>query len=327
MNLIKNAFSSLWMKRLRPYPELTSLVMNYDSRKKAPQILYLGDSVLERVSWSDKDKRTLDRMVAAHLPDGKRLLCISHSAYHLKVYFHFLQILKCTCQKPELVILPVNMRSFSPQWDWNLAWQFDEEIHILKNYIKTPEMEIPVLGTSVDSIPLTEAEKMREVKYPFTELRRFGEFHDLIKSTPSTEDEKRDRKKQIYIFHYLHALSSNHPKLQALSMIVNLLRELSIDLLVYITPINYQGGIRFVGDEFCKTLRENTRVLRDLMSQFIEQETVRFLDLSETLSSQYFFHADEATEHLNQDGRTQLAKIIAGEIVLMDAKRNGAPSL
>lgn len=327
MNLIKNAFASLWMKRLRPYPELTSLVMNYDSRRKAPQILYLGDSVLERVSWSDKDKRTLDRMVAGHLPAGKRLLCISHSAYHLKVYYYLLRILKCTRQRPELVVLPVNMRSFSPQWDWNPAWQFDEEIRILKNYIETPGMEIPVLETLLDSVPLTEAEKMKEVKYPFTDLRRFGEFHDLIKSIPSTENEKAARKKQIYIFHYLHALTSTHPKVQALLMIVDLLRELNIDLMVYITPINYQGGARFVGEGFCNKLRANTSILRDLMFEYIEQKTVHFLDLSETLSSEYFFHADEATEHLNQDGRTQLAERITSEIILMDAKRNGVPSL
>lgn len=303
------------------------LVSNYSSRRKAPEILYLGDSVLERISWNDRDKRTLDRVVAGRLAGRKRLLCISHSAYHLKVYYHLLQILKCTPQKPELVILPINMRSFSPQWDLNPAWQFDEEIDVLKKYIQAPGSKIPALGKPADSVPLTEAEKTMEVKYPFTELSHLGEFHDLIKSSPSSEDEKCYRKKQIYIFHYLHPLLPTNPKALFLTRITELLRELSIDLLVYVTPINYQGGARYVGDGFVDLIHANIDVVRDFLAPFSGQSAVRFLDLSEALSSQYFFHMDEATEHLNQHGRAQLAETIANEVLLMDAKRNGVPSL
>jgi hypothetical protein len=327
MNAIKNILTSLWPLLPKPYPELAKLVSNYDSRRKAAEVLYLGDSVLERISWNDGDNRTLDRMLAGRLAGRKRLLCISHSAYHLKVFYHLLHILKRTRQKPELVIVPINMRSFSPQWDLNPAWQFDEEIDVLKKYSKTPGMKIPVLGKPVDSVPLTGAEKLMEVKYPFTELNRLGEFYDLIKSNPSMEDEKRQRKKQIYIFHYLHPLSATHPKLQALPMIMELLRELHIGLLVYVTPINYQGGARFIGEGFIDVLRANIGVARDLIAQFTGRDAFRFLDLSEALSSEYFFHPDEATEHLNQDGRAQLAEKIANEIFLMDVQKNGVPSL
>lgn len=319
--------ASLRVNNPKPYPELAKLAANYDSRRKAPEILYLGDSVLERISWNDRDKRTLDRMVAGRLAGRRRLLCISHSAYHLKVYYHLLQILKVTHQKPELVILPINMRSFSPQWDLNPAWQFDEEIDALKKYIETPARQIPILGKTTDSVPLFDAEKMVEVKYPFTELNHLGEFHDLIQSSPTTEDEKHYRKKQIFIYHYLHPLTRANPKALFLSGIMELLLELNVALLMYITPINYQGGERYVGDGFVERVRENIGLLRDLSAPFPGNNAARFLDLSEALSSDYFFHADEATEHLNQHGRARLAETIANEVLLMDAKRIGAPSL
>lgn len=327
MNNFLKLLGPFWKKRPNPYPELAKLVANYDSRRKAPEILYLGDSVLERISWNDRDKRTLDRMVAGRLAGRKRLLCISHSAYHLKVYHHLLQVLKCTHQKPELVILPINMRSFSPQWDLNPAWQFDEEVDALKKYVETPGREIPILKRTTDSVPLSEAEKMTEVNYPFTNLNHLGEFHDLIKNSPSTEDEKRYRKKQIYIFHYLHPLSPTNLKALFLTRITGLLRELNIDLLVYVTPINYQGGARYVGNGFVDLIHANVDVVRGFLAPFSGQGAVHFLDLSEALSSEYFFHMDEATEHLNQYGRAQLAETIANEVLLMDAKKSGVPSL
>lgn len=327
MDNIKKWLASIWVQGPQPYPQLTKLVANYDSRWRAPEILYLGDSVVERISWTDKDKRTLERMVTGYLVGRNRLLCISHSAYHLKVYYYLLQILKFTRQKPELVILPINMRSFSPQWDLSPAWQFIEEINILKKYIEIPGQKIPALKKTSDSFILSEAEKMKEVKYPFTSLDRIGQFHDLIMSNPSTESEKSYRKKQIYIFHYLHPLTPAHHKLLFLRRIMGLLRELNIGVLVYITPINYQGGERYVGDEFVKLVRANVGVLRDSIAAFIENGAVRLLDLGEALSSDYFFHADEATEHLNQQGRAKLAKTIANEILQMDVKMNGAFSL
>ena len=323
----KKMFAAFLVKAPRPYPELAKLVAYYGSRRNTPEVLYLGDSVLERISWSDKDKRTLDRMVAARLTDKMGLLSISHSAYHLKVYYHLLQILKVTDRKPRLVILPINMRSFSPQWNLNPAWQFEDEIDALKKYVETPGSKIPVLPEKADHVPPTEVERMVEVKYPFTELNYLGEFYDLIKDSPSMEDEKRYRKKQIYIFHYLYQLLPVNPRLLFLTKIIELLRELNINLLVYITPINYQGGNRYLGSDFIKLFQENVGVVRDILSPFLERGTVHFLDIGQLLSSEYFFNVDEATEHLNQHGREQVAKVIANEVLLMDIKRNGVYSL
>jgi hypothetical protein len=52
------------------------------------------------------------------------------------------------------------------------------------------------------------------------------------------------------------------------------------------------------------------------MASFLDNEDVHFLDLEEAFTPDYFFHADEASEHLNQQGRAQLAKIIANEMLL-----------
>ncbi len=299
-----------------PYPELKKLLSGYNSRGKAPDILYFGDSVVERISWSDKDKRTLDKMVADRLESRKNLLSISHSAYHVKVYFYLLQVLNCTRQKPQVVIIPVNIRSFSPQWDYNPNWQFEEEIKVLDEFLRNPT-KIPKLSRNKDLISFTEQEKLQELHFPFTSFKHLGEFQDIINSSPITEEETFSRKKHIFIFHYLHPLLHSHPKLAFLPKIINLCHTLNIHLLIYITPVNYQGGERYIGKDFVELLSANVNRVRQKVESASIQ-TLHFLDLSLKLSSESFFHPDEASEHLNQHGRSQLAEIIASEIIHMD---------
>ncbi|HNA89349.1 MAG TPA: hypothetical protein PK989_08590 [Anaerolineales bacterium] len=325
MKILDRILSTFSGNGFVPYPELKKLVSAYNSHHAAPDILYFGDSVVERISWSDKDKRTLDVMVADRLNDRKRLLCVSHSAYHIKIYFYLLQILSCTRQKPHTVLLPVNIRSFSPQWDRNPNWQFEEEIVALEEYLKNSS-EIPRLPQKKEVLPFSEQELLMEFDFPFTSLKRLGEFQNIINDSPATEEEKAFRKKQIFIFHYLHPLSDSHPKLTLLPRIIDLCRSLNIHLLIYVTPVNYQAGERYIGKEFLNLLSANVNVVRQKVDSTYK-EPPHYLDLSLALSSDAFFHADEASEHLNQHGRAQLAEIISNEIMRMDKTTVGVPPL
>jgi hypothetical protein len=214
------------------------------------------------------------------------------------------------------------MRSFSPQWDLNPAWQFNTEVDALKNYMET--REIPILPAA-SPVSFSEKERNMILKYPFTELSSFEEFHNLIANDPSTDEEKIYRKKHIFIFHYLHPLVRTHPKLAYLTRIVELCRELDICLLLYITPINYMSGVRHVGSGFIDQMRANAAVIRQEVVSFLGNNSVHFLDLSEALLSDGFFHADESTEHLNQYGRMWLAEMIKNEINLMNAGNGVSP--
>jgi hypothetical protein len=312
MELFDRLLLVLKGNRPTPYPELKKLLSGYNSRRKAPEILYLGDSVLERISWNDKDKRTLPVMVADRLRSRKFMMYISHSAYHLKVYYYLLRVLEFTRQKPKLVILPINIRSFSPQWDLNPNWQFNDEIEALKGFAASP-VHIPPLPQKRDTVLFTEQEKRKELSFPFTSLRCLGEFQEIIQSDPVTDEEKFFRKKQIFIFHYLHPLSESHPKLDFLPQIVKFCRSLGVGLLIYMTPVNYEGGVRYIGKDFTRLLGANVNTISKILDPFLA-DSVRFLDLSQTCSSEYFFHADEASEHLNQYGRARLADILANEV-------------
>lgn len=310
MNSITQRIKSVLPRPARPYRELQRLVQWYDSERSAPQILLFGDSVTERVSIMDKDKRNLGGFVEKEFENRYRLACLSHSAYHMKIYRALLEVLRSTRQKPGLVILPINVRSFSPQWDFEPSWQFEREIELIRNYVSDPFKVIPILAETV--VPQTQYEEFdaTEVSYPLTNSNRICQFRLIINGKPQTQEQFAYRKKQIFIFHYLHTLASEHPKLLHLLAIVRLLRELDINLLLYVTPINYQAGERYAGSEFTELLNKNTQVIRDALIP-LESEMMKFFDLSTSLASDKFFTLDDATEHLNQYGRAELAVFIS----------------
>ncbi|MBE0669800.1 MAG: SGNH/GDSL hydrolase family protein [Anaerolineales bacterium] len=297
-------------RRVHPYVELQRLVQWYGSEMPTPKILLLGDSVAERVSKSDTDKRNLGRFIEKEFEGKYKLACLSHSAYHTKIYYSLLEVLKITPQKPDLVIFPINMRSFSPQWDFEPSWQFEQEISLIGDYVLSLSKTIPILDKPVITSELYEVFDATEVCYPLTNFNRIGQFRLLINGKPQTQEQFFYRKEQIFIFHYLHSLSSQHPKLHSLLETIRLMQELKINLLIYITPINYQAGERYVGNEFVKLLKKNTQVIQDAIFPFLGN-TINFSDFSISLSSDKFFNIDEATEHLNQRGRAELAALIS----------------
>lgn len=313
MKMLQKKIISLWKKIPKPYPILSKLQKSYDTPWNRPaNILYLGDSVLERTAREDSDTRTVDQMAADLLAGSYSLSCFSRPAYHMTVFYYLLAVLRSMRHQPQTVILPINMRSFSPQWDLNPAWQFEEEIAALKKYSET--RRISILRQNADALTFSERERLLELKYPFTNLRCLGQFLDVVDSRPTNTEEVFYRRKQIYIFHYLHTLSSSHRRLIYLEKILNLLSGTGIKLFTYITPINHQGGVRHVGNGFIDGIRANVLTVKNVISPYLQNGNICFLNFEEYLTSEYFFHPDELTEHLNQFGRLELAKIVTSNL-------------
>ncbi|MCB0081790.1 MAG: hypothetical protein KDE47_12705, partial [Caldilineaceae bacterium] len=93
-------------------------------------ILYFGDSTV----WYPRGVQTTPQMLQEYLPEhtvGE----VSHAAYNLDLYLHYVQALvRYTAShdyRPALVIIPLNMHSFSPEWDQRPEYQFTEEKRIL----------------------------------------------------------------------------------------------------------------------------------------------------------------------------------------------------
>lgn len=295
------------------FPELERLIQCYNTLgENVPPVLYLGDSVVERVSRNDLDTRHLGQMVIDNLSHTRRVLCISHSAYQIELFNAFARALARMRYRPRIVILPINLRSFSPQWDLNPEWQFIEELRTIEKFAQNSSVGSLKTGKRTLSIEEFEA---TTVSYPHTSFTCIGQFRQLIKMGAEVDEQKAFRWQQIFVFHYMHPLSRDHPKLRLIHDTVARLAELGILILVYITPINFQAGQKLIGADFMTAIQHQVSLVSEQVSYARREEAVRFLDFSTVLSSDYFFHEYNPTEHLNERGRYIISKKIADEVI------------
>lgn len=305
-----------------PSSAFIHLFNTYHTKFNPPRVLLLGDSVAERVSWNDYDDRTLAEFVTINLKDQTDVAAVSYGGFTLNIFYHLVLALEKMKHKPELVVLPINMRNFSPQWDLEPTWQFRPVVEQINRFISNPSLN-PFIGQfprETISPEVFNTFDATPVEFSLSPFDRIGQFRLMISAVPTTEEQRRFRLRQIFIFHYTNRLVRDHRKLVALECILKLLRSMKIPFLTYLTPLNVDAGIRLVGDEFVPLLHENVNVVSRLVGEYLTDGRSVFKDWSETMRSNHFFHIDNATEHLNEAGRKNLAKAISGEVTALMSK-------
>lgn len=289
----------------------------------SPEVLFYGDSVVERISRDDQDQRTLGEMVCSGLKNKFKVAYLSSSGYHLEVFYQLTLVLQTLKRKPSILIVPINIRSFSPQWHLNPFYQATEDISLIKSYLDNS-------GKIFNKQRLSEFELENkwesflktEVTYPLTPFKNIQEFIEIINNkNTSTQSEKEFRLQQIFIYHYLYQLQQDHCRLIQLKDLIKLSSDLKISLVLYVTPINYRAGSKYVGDQFRIYLENNVQVVKNLVESLCQSrvklfglfkpKNLVFKDFSQLLGTEYFFHEDNPTEHLNEKGRQLMAKLIA----------------
>jgi hypothetical protein len=287
-----------------PYAQLASLVSAFDRDERAAEILCLGDSVLERVSHHDEDQRTLGRILADMMSSGPRLLPISGSGYHVEVFSALLRAVATMKHRPDIVVVPVNLRSFSPQWDLNPSYAFADELRALDAFVREPQRRVP----SIPTMPRPSAIATRKwhetpVAYPSSTLHTVAEFQAVVANSGNTDPE---RLRQIFVYHYMHPLGPTHRKLAMWDALFRAVVEMRVRCIAYATPVNVDGGSEFAGAALAESVRASVKRFEHATSANA-RTGLTFLDLSELLDADDFFRRHEATEHLNANGRKKLA--------------------
>jgi len=302
---------------VRPrYPKLLELLRAFDGDEQPPDVLVLGDSVVERVAREDADRRSLASMVIDGLRPQCEALCISHMGYHTGVYLGLLRVLQITHDRPGVVVLALNLRSFGPQWFLDPTWQFHDEMRALERYLAHPSRGIPRLPATGIGPADMEAFEATEVDYPETDLGRIGEFYDVIRSKPENVMDMKFRRRQIFILHYMHALYPDHLRLAQLDEALGLLSQLGCSVFCYLTPINHMGGVAYAGTPFLDAVRRNAAEVRRVAERH-RRPDLRFEDFTELLGPDGYFSRHDAAEHLNEHGRSRLAAAVVRNVAML----------
>jgi len=270
-------------------------------------ILFFGDSTLEWSPEEDADKRSLDEMLASHLPDH-RVGAFDYPAYHATVYEAALRLAIRDGARPQLVIVPINLRSFSTEWNLRPSYQFEElqfQIDNANSLVKRAAYR-PLLSLHVTS-PATSTLTAEEYRRsPVTICGKpAGLVHDYLDATVEGTTAERTRKK--IGFHYLYNMSPDHRRLASLKRLHQFAATHQTSVLFYITPIDVENCKRHWGDEFENQIESTLQTIRSELGAV----GAVVIDLSHDLPSDAFSYDVYPDEHLNEHGRLRLSQQIA----------------
>jgi acetyl esterase/lipase len=287
-------------------------------------VVYLGDSTLAFPVGEVTTAEILQEM----LPEYK-IGEISHPAYNLDLYLHYVRYILLSAHRPQAIVIPVNMRSFSPEWDLRPGYQFDKVKKTLTLGLSISRIfgrPLEIFGYYKPSI--SQETFLNATVYrgdePVGTVRDFegivdqdavaeqGDagfvYHDAL---PSSEDE--DALRQALIYRYMYRLRPDQRQLQALLEIAELGHDSDVEIVFYVTPINYQQGERFLGETFPETLNENVALVKSL----VEDRQAIVLDVSRDLEAFAFVDM----EHLREAGKEYVSAQLAAAIRSLEDER------
>lgn len=275
-----------------------------------PPVLVLGDSVMERVSWHDADTRTLGRMIADAC-QPVRVCVAARRSYHPVLFLALLDLLARLPGRPAQIVLPVNLRCFSPQWNLNPIWQFGEELRRIRSLpAERATAFTPLKALAPEDLPGPWAEfQALPLTMPGLDSRNMGEFYRLSKKQRIEGEEGRPRTAELFRVHYQYSLDDGHRQLRALADIRDAAATLGSRLLVYLTPVNHRSGTLLAGSAWEQTLLSHAAKVRQI---FEGHPGVDFHDWSRRFGPEAFFHANDPTEHLAETARKDLSAELSG---------------
>lgn len=272
------------------FTELSELHRAFDQHV---QVIMFGSSVNTYYSKSDTDKRSISEMVDSLTV--LKTVGISRGAFHADIYLDFCQYMIRKHRMPQVVVIPINMRSFSPVWDLRPEYQFVRRRRILKGF--------PYINLNVHSVDYRDFNNTPVYQYQ-EKVGKVGEY------IYHPEMDRIEAVQKGYVLNYLYPLKENHRKLISLRKLADLLTEHEIVPVFYIEPIDYEPAIEIFGNVFKSHVQKNITIIQEALAEYNQKA----LNLCFAFDHTCFDYEVVPNEHMHQAGRLKVAEVLAEQI-------------
>lgn len=264
-----------------PQPQEVSLFKSY--LNKNTEIIYFGDSSATSYSYQDRNKGSIQTFLADNLKEYQ-IGAITHPAYMMDTFEKYIKYLTKNNQAVKIIVITVNLRSFSKEIEENPMNQFRK----VKFFLEYPSSLLNILYQPMSAFKVYQ-----------------------VGSDSKLNGSKSDTMEQQLKLRYMYDLSKNQTGIKTMEQIKDHLGGSNIKVLFYITPIDYQEASRFMGREFEIKVSQNISVLKEIL----DKPNIEVLDLSFSLDHQSFdWPGIYMNEHLKEDGRKFVARQLANFI-------------
>ena len=267
-------------------------------------IVYFCDSTNFAYAREDADKRRMSRVLQDRLPD-REVFALDHGAFNMRMYLALCRYMVRRGRKPDLLIVPVNMRSFSPGWDLRPDWQFERELFLLRHPRLRCFFKPLAVFKAVCTNEISVDDYQRTAVYCGEELVGTVAQFDFARAAGATLTEEQVRK--TLIFHYMYSLEPDHRLLRAMREIVDTLRPIGAKVIFYATPLPVDTGENYLPGRFRKAVAANVEIVKSTL----REKDAALLDLTQQVPADCFSWTLYPDEHLNQRGKAVVADRLA----------------
>jgi len=276
-----------------------------DARRDPPDILYFGDSVLDSLAPGDADRRDLVGLVRDLLPE-RSIGTVQGAAYGPELFEAFVRYVARRPARPPRLLISINLRSFSPEWEPRPEYQFEAEKFRLRHGDLAAAYLRPLNAIKAYSLtPISPGEyRARPVFREGRPVGRVRDFLPLLVPPPGMGLEESQ-----FVFRYMNSVTPDSRGVRALRRIAGICREAGMEPRFYVSPVDVDSGSRAAGPGFRRQVAANVAVLREALAA----ERLPLLDLSALLDRDAFDWRRNLVpnEHLTERGRAALARELA----------------
>lgn len=261
-------------------PKEVSQIKSY--LKKNVEVIYLGDSTATSYSPQDKNKSSIQEFLAQD-QEKYEIGAITHPAYMMDTFEKYVGYTVKHNQAVKLVIITINLRSFSTEIEENPMNEFRKA----KLYLDYPALLLNIFYQPMSAFKVYQV----------------GEA--------DTSSNPNDTMIQQLKIRYMYDLNSNQKGVKALVKIKEDLKGTGVKALFYITPIDYQAASQYIGKDFEKKVSQNISTIKETLVA----PNIDVLDLSFSLNHESFHWPwIYMNEHLKEDGRKYVAQQLVNYI-------------
>jgi len=278
-------------------------------------LLFLGDSVVTSYGACDSGKERIDELI--HNLLGKEMISISYAGYNMEVYESYVNLVNGRRNPPEVVVIGINLRTFSYDGAIKPASRWVTKRLYLATLDQGFQYLVSHIATYIKYRFLKAAKKLESdfLELPFiSEGKNYGSVKDIYKKIeiPDTlECTKNENKYPAQLalsfrYNYMFDMDSQHPFFKNLNNLNTTLKKAGSKLVVYLTPLNFEDGDKYVGESFTLKVEKNLNVIRE----FLKVQNITYLDLSHISNKDQFIDKKHACEHLNFEARQNVSLAI-----------------
>ena len=280
-------------------PHLADL---HRARKHHISTVFFGSSVNGHHAPDDEHpSASISSLVEDEIQE--KMLVIAQGSFDGDRFLDYIRYAQQIEYQPTVLIVPVNLRTFSITMYRRPEYQFVRE-QLMLNHNPLWIQFLTVFGYQFSD--WGQADYL-QAPYYFDGIRRTIGENEVLFAT--------DQLKLGFINHYEYDLTRQHPVLRALEELGKTSTRAGATVIYYLTPIDSETGEAIRGETFVRA----TTAASELLRQSLEPHGV-WVDMLRDLPPSQFDYHGRPNEHLNERGRRHVASRLAGIIRKMEAK-------